>query len=148
MEKALRALCLGGKIRRKSVANIAIRCVSTIVEPPSEEPPIPQYEDRHNEDTAVKRARLLYQSRKRGMLENGLLLSTFAAKHLDSLTEDQLIRYDSLINKPSNDWEIYHWATGAKPVPEEYNTDIMKLLKAHVMNEDRTVRLQQPSLYS
>ena len=36
--------------------------------------PIPQYEPRKNEDVEVKRARLLYQSRKRGMLENGLLL--------------------------------------------------------------------------
>ena len=34
----------------------------------------PQYEPRKNEDVEVKRARLLYQSRKRGMLENGLLL--------------------------------------------------------------------------
>ena len=36
--------------------------------------PVPQYEKRKNEDVKVKRARLLYQSRKRGMLENGLLL--------------------------------------------------------------------------
>ena len=36
--------------------------------------PLPQYEPRKNEDVEVKRARLLYQSRKRGMLENGLLL--------------------------------------------------------------------------
>lgn len=36
--------------------------------------PFPQYEPRLNEDVEVKRARLLYQSRKRGMLENGLLL--------------------------------------------------------------------------
>ena len=36
--------------------------------------PLPQYEPRKNEDVEVKRARLLYQSRKRGTLENGLLL--------------------------------------------------------------------------
>ena len=36
--------------------------------------PFPQYEPRKNEVVEVKRARLLYQSRKRGMLENGLLL--------------------------------------------------------------------------
>lgn len=35
--------------------------------------PFPHYEPRKNEDVEVKRARLLYQSRKRGMLENGLL---------------------------------------------------------------------------
>ena len=35
---------------------------------------IPVYRVRDNEPTEVLRARLLYQSRKRGMLENGLLL--------------------------------------------------------------------------
>ena len=40
--------------------------------------------------------------------------STFASKFLDKLTDEQLIQYDSLINKPTNDWEIYYWATGEK----------------------------------
>ena len=35
---------------------------------------IPVYRARDNEPIDVLRARLLYQSRKRGMLENGLLL--------------------------------------------------------------------------
>lgn len=28
------------------------------------------------------------------------------------MTEKQLNLYDRLINEPSNDWDIYHWATG------------------------------------
>ena len=35
---------------------------------------IPPYDDKFNEPLEEKRSRLLYQSRKRGMLENGLLL--------------------------------------------------------------------------
>ena len=58
--------------------------------------------------------RLLYQSRKRGMLENGLLLSGFAGKFLQQMEEPQLTLYDRLINIPSNDWEIYYWATGTE----------------------------------
>ena len=58
--------------------------------------------------------RLLYQSRKRGMLENGLLLSTFASKYLDSMTEDELMQYDMMINFPSNDWDLYYWAAGTQ----------------------------------
>ena len=42
--------------------------------PPDMEPPIPEYKPRTGESTQIQRARLLYQSRKRGMLENGLLL--------------------------------------------------------------------------
>ena len=56
--------------------------------------------------------RLLYQSRKRGMLENDLLLSGFASKFLNTMDEPHLSDYDRLINLPSNDWEIYYWATG------------------------------------
>ncbi len=121
-----------------------------------------------------KRARLLYQSRKRGILENGLLLSSFAHKHLDTFSEvsekssnfahysrfhvsafssshppppqEELTLYDRLINLPSNDWEIYYWATGAKPTPEEFDNAIMDKLKVHTRNEDRESRIYQPAL--
>ena len=41
------------------------------------------------------RSRLLYQSQKRGTLENGILLGTFAKKYVPSMTETQLRQYDS-----------------------------------------------------
>jgi succinate dehydrogenase flavin-adding protein (antitoxin of CptAB toxin-antitoxin module) len=40
------------------------------------------------------------------------IYSTFAAKYLNSLDEKETAIYDKLINKPSNDWEIYYWAIG------------------------------------
>ena len=43
-------------------------------QPPSNEPWIPEYFEKFNEPIEDKRNRLVYQSRKRGMLENGLLL--------------------------------------------------------------------------
>ncbi|PFH57787.1 hypothetical protein XA68_14575 [Ophiocordyceps unilateralis] len=64
---------------------------------------------RIGEDDATKRARLLYQSRKRGTLESDLVLSSFAAAHLSSLTGPQLTQYDGLLDE--NDWDIYYWAT-------------------------------------
>ena len=42
--------------------------------PPSNEPWIPEYIEKFDEPIEDKRNRLMYQSRKRGMLENGLLL--------------------------------------------------------------------------
>ena len=42
--------------------------------PDSREPWIPEYIEKFHEPLEVKRSRLMYQSRKRGMLENGLLL--------------------------------------------------------------------------
>lgn len=64
---------------------------------------------RTGEDEATKRARLLYQSRKRGCLEAELLLSTFAASRLADLTPGQLATYDRLLDE--NDWDIYYWVT-------------------------------------
>lgn len=88
----------------------------------------------------------MYQSRKRGMSENGILLSTFAAKYLKGFNEQDTRDYDRLINLPSNDWDIFYWAVGVKPTPEEFNTDVMKLLKDFIKNSDREMRIRQPDL--
>lgn len=55
-------------------------------------PPLP----RPNEAPATTRARLLYQSRKRGTLETDLLLSTFAQEHLPGMTQGELHEYDKV----------------------------------------------------
>lgn len=38
--------------------------------------------------------------------------SLFAKRYLNTMSEIQLQQYDRLINEPSNDWDIYYWATG------------------------------------
>lgn len=74
---------------------------------------------RTGEDLPTMRARLLYQSRKRGILETDLLLSTFAKVHLDSMTRPQLDAYDRFLDE--NDWDIYYWATQTPPpTSQEY----------------------------
>lgn len=98
----------------------------------SEELAKERYDNRSNENVDTKRARLLYQSRKRGMLENGVILSSFANKYLTSLDEKELDQYDRLINLPTNDWDIYYWATKTKPTPPEYETPIMTKLREHI----------------
>lgn len=51
---------------------------------------------RPNEQTETLRARLVYQSRKRGTLESDLLLSTFANDHLMTMSEAELKEYDKV----------------------------------------------------
>ncbi|XP_018322486.1 succinate dehydrogenase assembly factor 2, mitochondrial-like [Agrilus planipennis] len=109
--------------------------------------PVPEFTPPKNETLKNKKARLVYQSRKRGMLENGLLLSTFIHKYLDTMTENQLDLYDSLINKPSNDWDLYYWAVGVQPTPPEFDNEIMDLFKKHVQNLSKEPRIRQPDLY-
>merc|ERR1712107_574404 len=113
---------------------------------PGTEPWIPEYIEKFDEPIPEKRARLMYQSRKRGMLENGLLLGSFAKKHLAEMDDEKLALYDRLINLPSNDWEIYYWATETKPTPEEFDNVIMDMLKEHAKNENRESRITLPDL--
>lgn len=107
---------------------------------------VPEHVERHGEPVEVLRARLQYQSRKRGTLENGLLLSTFCSHHLKRFTEPQLAMYDDLINKPSDEWDIFYWATGKKPVPVEFDNEIMSLLKEFTKNTNKESRISQPPL--
>ncbi|RMD41244.1 hypothetical protein DV735_g3913, partial [Chaetothyriales sp. CBS 134920] len=58
---------------------------------------------------ATFRVEPLRRSRKRGILESDLLLSTFADANLGSLSRAQLEQYDLFLDE--NDWDIYYWAT-------------------------------------
>ncbi|KZV76464.1 DUF339-domain-containing protein [Peniophora sp. CONT] len=98
-------------------------------------PPIP----RPNEALETTRARLVYQSRKRGTLESDLLLSTFAQEKLGAMTADELKEYDKLLDEP--DWDIYYWATNKRTPPERWsNSPILEKLRVHARNEGRAVR--------
>ncbi|XP_027714642.1 succinate dehydrogenase assembly factor 2, mitochondrial [Vombatus ursinus] len=108
--------------------------------------PLPPWEERTDEPIETKRARLLYESRKRGMLENCILLSLFAKENLHQMTERQLNLYDRLINEPSNDWDIYYWATEAKPAPEIFENDVMAMLRDFAKNKNKERRLRAPDL--
>ncbi|NXN85805.1 SDHF2 factor, partial [Bombycilla garrulus] len=80
------------------------------------------------------------------MLENCILLSLFAKENLARMSKEQLNHYDRLINEPSNDWDIYYWATEAKPTPPEFDTDVMAMLREFAKNRNREQRLWQPDL--
>jgi succinate dehydrogenase assembly factor 2 len=104
--------------------------------------PIP----RPNESLEKKRSRLVYQSRKRGILETDLLLSTFAKKFLPEFDMEQLKQYDSLLDEA--DWDIFYYATFKKEVPEYLKTNqALQLLQVHAKNEGKVI-LQMPELSS
>ncbi|THU82294.1 DUF339-domain-containing protein [Dendrothele bispora CBS 962.96] len=110
--------------------------------PPDLPPPAPL--ERPNESIEVTRARLVYQSRKRGTLESDLLLSTFARDHLGKMTHEELKEYDRLLDEP--DWDIYYWATGKRTPPERWvNSALLEKLRTHARNEGKVVR-SMPSL--
>ncbi|KAL2088960.1 hypothetical protein ACEWY4_015859 [Coilia grayii] len=115
-------------------------------EPNMIEIPLPPWVEKADEPIDIKRKRLLYESRKRGMLENCIILSLFAKKYLNTMTEAQLLQYDRLINEPSNDWDIYYWATETLPTPDVYKGEVMDLLQEFTKNRQQEQRLDAPNL--
>ncbi|KAH9478357.1 Succinate dehydrogenase assembly factor 2, mitochondrial [Psilocybe cubensis] len=106
---------------------------------PSDIPP-PAPLPRPNESVDTLRARLVYQSRKRGTLESDLLLSTFARDHLSTMSEAELMEYDKLLDEP--DWDIYYWATSERAPPERWEkSPLLEKLKIHARNEGKVVRV-------
>jgi succinate dehydrogenase assembly factor 2 len=57
---------------------------------------MPKPLDRTGEDEKTIRARLVYQTRKRGMLEGDLLLSTFARDSLDAMSLAEMQEFDKV----------------------------------------------------
>lgn len=83
----------------------------------------------------LMRSRLIYQSRKRGILENCIIFTSFADIHLKTFDCEQLQKYDALINSKFDEWDLYAWAIGSKPAPQEFNNDVLNLLKNHVQKK-------------
>lgn len=103
--------------------------------------------ERKGESIDKKRARLIYQSRKRGILETDLLLSRFAAKYLKDLSLKELEEYDSLLNEL--DWDIYYWATknfDTSPLPKKWeNSKLLEKLQDFSQNKEKEI-LRMPDL--
>jgi succinate dehydrogenase flavin-adding protein (antitoxin of CptAB toxin-antitoxin module) len=80
-----------------------------------------------------RRRRLIHRSLYTGMKETDLLLGPFARRHVPGFSSDQLDRYERLLE--AGDPNIYDWASGRAPIPDEYDHDVMALLrnfKAHI----------------
>jgi len=95
--------------------------------------------ERPNESVDNMRARLVYQTRKRGTLESDLLLSTFGHEWLPRMSEGELKEFDKLLDEP--DWDIYYWATNKREPPERWaQSTLLKRLRTHTKNEEKQVR--------
>lgn len=112
--------------------------------------------ERGNESVQTLRARLVYQSRKRGTLESDLLLSTFAQEWLPKMSEEQLKEFDEvslhsyeicshlnlqnqLLDEP--DWDLYYWATNRRTPSERWaKTQVLQNLRTHAENKGKVVR--------
>lgn len=70
-----------------------------------------------------RRKRLLFRCNHRGMKENDILLGSFAAKHVNDLTDPQLAYLEALLDESDND--LYNWIIGKELVPQAHDSDLM-----------------------
>ena len=103
---------------------------------------------RGEETDEQLRQRLLYQSRKRGIRENDLLMGTFAGEELGSMNRAELEEYDGILNEHDNEWDMYKWMVGKMPLPEHLkDSSVMKKLVVHAENKEMEMRIDVPQLH-
>jgi len=73
-----------------------------------------------------RRKRILFRANHRGMKEADVMLGGFAHAHLATLSDDQVDRFETLLEEL--DVDIMDWVIGKKPVPEKYDTDVFKMI--------------------
>ncbi|GAA6060081.1 hypothetical protein JCM10212_003042 [Sporobolomyces blumeae] len=99
----------------------------------------PHPEGRDDEPTETLRKRLVYESRKRGILEMDLILSTFSKERLPDMSDRELREYDRFLTLP--DWTIFYYVTGKAPAPEPWkSSDVLRDLLDHSANHGKQVR--------
>ena len=74
----------------------------------------------------IRRKRLLFRSWHRGTKEADLLLGSFAERHLDDFTPEQVDRYETLLG--ADDGELLAWIGGRTAPPPERESDVLRLL--------------------
>jgi antitoxin CptB len=82
-------------------------------------------EPLESHDVRIKRLR--YRSSYTGTKETDVLLGQFAAHYLAELSPQLLDQYEALIE--NSDPDLFMWISGRMPVPREWDTEIMSLLK-------------------
>lgn len=83
---------------------------------------------RSSEGLDSRRRRLLFRSWHRGIREADLLMGRFADSCIEELSEAELDQYESLLEVPDHD--LYVWVTGEAEIPSDYDTALMKRLRA------------------
>jgi len=86
-----------------------------------------------DETRDIRIRRLIYRSRYTGTKETDLLLGGFADRHLGGLEESLLDEYEALIE--NSDPDLYMWISGRRPVPPEWDGEIMRLLKSFKIDD-------------
>ncbi|OMH79095.1 Succinate dehydrogenase assembly factor 2, mitochondrial [Zancudomyces culisetae] len=91
------------------------------------------------EDLDHKRRRLVWQTRRRGILESDLLLSSFAAQHIYKFNSEEVDLFAEFVNG-NNDWDIYYWVVGSKVPPQDIATNPVFLKMVEYFKNNKALK--------
>ncbi|MEI5663575.1 succinate dehydrogenase assembly factor 2 [Bosea sp. CCNWLW174] len=83
---------------------------------------------RSSADLDPRRRKILFRAWHRGMREMDLIMGRFADAQIGNLTDAELDEFERLIEVLDRD--LLSWVTGEAQVPENYDTDVFRRLKA------------------
>ncbi|CAN7203987.1 succinate dehydrogenase assembly factor 2 [Bosea sp. LjRoot90] len=83
---------------------------------------------RTSADLDPRRRKILFRAWHRGMRETDLIMGRFADAQIGTLSEAELDEFERLIEVLDRD--LLSWITGEAQVPENYDSDVFRRLKA------------------
>jgi antitoxin CptB len=78
------------------------------------------------DETRLKRLR--FRAWRRGFREADLILGPFADNRAQSLTEDQALVFEQLLDLPDHD--VYGWIVAVETAPPPFAADVIGLIRA------------------
>jgi antitoxin CptB len=78
------------------------------------------------DDARLKKLR--FRAWRRGFREADLILGPFADKHVQSMSEAELVEFERLLDQPDQD--LYGWIIGALPTPAALDGELLNRIKA------------------
>jgi antitoxin CptB len=83
---------------------------------------------RGSEGLDVRRRRILFRSRHRGMREMDLIMGGFADSHIGGLPDEDIDALEILLDLP--DQQVFSWITGEVALPAEHDTAVFRKVKS------------------
>ncbi len=74
-----------------------------------------------------QRKRAIFRAHRRGTKESDLVIGGFAKAFVHEMTADQLDRFEALLER--NDPDVLGWVIGIRPPPEEFDTDVLRMIQ-------------------
>jgi antitoxin CptB len=89
--------------------------------------------DPQHDEAEIRKRRIVFRAWHRGTREMDLLLGRFTERFIDDMSDAEIAMLEQLMETPDPD--IYNWLIGAAPVPAQYDTPLLRKIRAFHLGE-------------